>query len=78
MNTIEKLTKHQAAFFRGEIPRDIYGHENPPENPPEKIFLSHPEKNMLHKFNDVYGYKFYLSDNNVWLTDHVPSEYISE
>lgn len=23
------------------------------------------------------GYSFYLSDNNVWLTDHVPVEYIS-
>lgn len=22
------------------------------------------------------GYKFYLSDNGVWLTDHVPSKYI--
>lgn len=22
------------------------------------------------------GYKFYLSDNNVWLTDAVPTEYI--
>lgn len=22
------------------------------------------------------GYKFYLSDNNVWLTDVVPAEYI--
>jgi len=22
------------------------------------------------------GYKFYLSENGVWLTDHVPSEYI--
>ena len=24
------------------------------------------------------GYQFYLSDNGVWLTDHVPSEYIDE
>lgn len=23
------------------------------------------------------GYKFYLSDNQVWLTDHVPPEYIT-
>lgn len=22
------------------------------------------------------GYKFYLSENNVWLTDNVPKEYI--
>ena len=24
------------------------------------------------------GHSFYLSDNQVWLTDHVPAQYISE
>jgi putative RNA 2'-phosphotransferase len=24
------------------------------------------------------GYKFYLSDNGVWLTDHVPANFINQ
>jgi len=32
------------------------------------------------KATDIYekGYKFYQADNGVWLTDHVPYEYIQE
>jgi putative RNA 2'-phosphotransferase len=29
----------------------------------------------LEMFNE--GYKFYLADNNVWLTDHVPVKYLA-
>lgn len=29
------------------------------------------------KLMDKDGYTFYLSENNVWLTDHVPTKYIS-
>lgn len=36
------------------------------------LMLLHVDSEKMYKD----GFKFYKTDNNVWLTDHVPSEYI--
>lgn len=46
-----------------------------------KVGLRHGFPKVLKIFSkDMYneGYKFYLSENNVWLTDNVPKKYIME
>lgn len=71
VNGINKMKRNHVHLSRDLCTAINVGSRHCKENESPSILLI----DVFKMVND--GYKFYLSDNNVWLTDNVPSKYLT-